>query len=77
MEYEEALGGIRKPVLILVGERDRTTTPRAAREMHDSLPGSELVIFPQAGHMTYIEQPQPYFAAVRDFVARHPVRDRA
>jgi proline iminopeptidase len=73
MEYEEALGGIRKPVLILVGEHDRTTTPRAAREMHDGIPDSELVIIPQAGHMTYIEQPDIYFAAVRDFFARHPV----
>jgi pimeloyl-ACP methyl ester carboxylesterase len=67
------LGGIRKPVLILVGEHDRTTTPRAAREMHDGIPDSELVIIPQAGHMTYIEQPDIYFAAVRDFFARHPV----
>ena len=73
LEYEDRLGDIRKPVLILVGEHDRTTTPRAARQMHDAVTGSELVIFPDAGHMSYVEQPDAYFAAVRDFFARHPI----
>lgn len=73
MEYEEALGGIRRPVLILVGEHDRTTTPQAARRMHDAMPDSELVIIPEAGHMSYVEQPEAYFAAVRVFFGRHPV----
>jgi proline iminopeptidase len=73
MEYEESLDRIRKPVLILAGEHDRTTTPRAAREMHAAIADSELLLIPGAGHMTYIEEPEVYFAAVRDFFARHPV----
>ncbi len=72
IEFEDQLGAITKPTLILAGEYDRTCTPRAAREMHAGIPGSELVIFPNAGHMTYVEQPNLYFAAVRDFFARHP-----
>lgn len=72
IEYEDQLETIRKPTLILAGEHDRTCTPRAARELHAGIPESELVIFPNAGHMTYIEQPGMYFAAVRDFFARHP-----
>lgn len=74
IEYEEQLGKISKPTLILAGEHDRTCTPRAARELHAGIPGSELVILPNAGHMTYIEQPDKYFAAVRDFFARNPRR---
>jgi len=31
-----------------------------------------LVIIPEAGHMTYVEQPAVYFEAVRGFFARHP-----
>lgn len=73
IEYEDVLASITKPVLILVGEQDRTTTARAARDMHAGIPGSELVTFPDAGHMTYVEQPKAYFQAVRDFFARHPV----
>ncbi len=74
IEYEDQLGKISKPTLILAGEYDRTCTPRAAREMHAGIPGSEHVILPNAGHMTYIEQPDRYFAAVRDFFARNPRR---
>lgn len=73
IEYEDQLGAIIKPTLIITGQHDRTCTPRAARELHAGIPDSELVILPDAGHMTYIEQPGMYFTAVRDFFARHPV----
>jgi proline iminopeptidase len=73
IEYEEWLSVIRQPTLVITGEYDRTCTPRAARELHAGIPDSELVILPGAGHMTYVEQPGMYFAAVRDFFARHPL----
>lgn len=72
IEYEDRLRDIRKPTLILVGEYDRTCTPRAARDLHAGIPGSELVVIPEAGHQSFIEQPAMYFAAVRDFFVRHP-----
>lgn len=71
IEFEDRLGEIDKPVLILTGESDRTCTPRAAKEMHAGIPGSELVIFPNAGHMTFIEQSEMYFTAVRNFLKKH------
>jgi len=73
IEYEDRLHTITKPTLIMTGQSDRTCTPRAARDLHAGIPNSELVILPDAGHMTYIEQPGMYFTAVRDFFARHPV----
>lgn len=72
IEYEDRLGEIAKPALVLVGELDRTCTPRAARDLNAGIPGSELVVIPDAGHQSYIEQPAMYFAAVRDFFVRHP-----
>lgn len=72
IEYEEQLATIRKPTLVVTGQHDRTCTPRAARDLHDGIPGSELVILPNAGHMTHVEQPGMLFAAIRDFFARHP-----
>ena len=74
IEYEDRLHTVNRPTLIITGEQDRTCTPRAAREMHAGIPSSELVILPDAGHMTFVEQPGMYFAAVRDFFARHPAR---
>jgi proline iminopeptidase len=72
MEYEDRLGDVTKPTLILTGDHDRTCTPRAARDLAAGIRASELVILPDAGHMTYVEQPDMYFSAVRDFFARHP-----
>jgi pimeloyl-ACP methyl ester carboxylesterase len=72
IEYEDRLGTVNKPTLVMTGEYDRTCTPRAARAIAAGIPGSELVIFPNAGHMTHVEQPGMVFAAIRDFFARHP-----
>src|SRR5881392_2587128 len=42
-DYRPKLSCVRKPTLIVVGEHDRTTTPRAARVLHEGIPNSELV----------------------------------
>lgn len=68
-DYRPKLGGVGKPTLILVGEYDRTTTPRAAHVLHDGIPHSELVVIPDAGHMSFVEQTEPYIAAVRRFLS--------
>jgi proline iminopeptidase len=73
IEFEEQLRTITRPTLIMTGEYDRTCTPRAAQELHAGIPGSALVIVPDAGHMTYVEQPEIVFTAIRGFFARHPV----
>jgi proline iminopeptidase len=72
IEYEDRLGAISRPTLVITGEHDRTCTARAARDLLAGIPASELVLVPQAGHMTYVEQPHIYFDAVRGFFARHP-----
>ena len=73
MEYEDQLGRVTRPTLVITGAYDRTCTPRAARDLVAGIPGAELVILPDSGHMGFVEQPGMYFAAVRDFFARHPV----
>ena len=73
IEYEDQLGVITRPTLVMTGAYDRTCTPRASRELHAGIPGSELVIVPDAGHMTFIEQPDIYFSTIRAFFARHGV----
>jgi proline-specific peptidase len=73
IEYEDQLGKVQRPTLIFSGEFDRTCTPRAARDLHAGIAGSELVILPNVGHMSYIEDPEGYFGAVRGFFQRHPL----
>jgi pimeloyl-ACP methyl ester carboxylesterase len=68
-DYRPKLAGVTKPTLVIVGEHDRTTTPRAARVLHEGIPGSKLVIVPDAGHMSFVEQTERYLAEVREFLS--------
>jgi proline iminopeptidase len=68
-DYRPRLGAVAKPTLVLVGEHDRTTTPRAARVLHDGIDGSELVVVPDAGHLSFVEEPDIYLEAVRRFLS--------
>lgn len=62
------LATIHVPTLIIVGEED-TLTPRAvADEMHHAIGGSELVVIPRAGHLTNLEEPDAFDAAVSRFL---------
>jgi len=56
------------PMLIIVGEQDPGTPVAMAREIHEATPGSELVIIPSAAHLSNIEQPQAFTAALLDFL---------
>jgi proline iminopeptidase len=67
-DYTQELGRVRTPALVIVGEHDRTTTVRAARALHDGIEGSELVIVPGVGHMSFVEAPETYLLAVRRFL---------
>ena len=69
-DYRPKLNRVEKPTLVIVGEHDRTTTPRAARVLHEGIPGSELHIVRDAGHMSFVEQIDDYIRVVRDFLAR-------
>jgi pimeloyl-ACP methyl ester carboxylesterase len=69
-DYRPRLKDVQKPTFVVVGEFDRTTTPRAAGVLHAGIPGSELHVVPEAGHMSFVEQTDDYLAAVRKFLAR-------
>ncbi len=56
------------PALIVVGERDALTPPEKAREMQKLMPRSKLVVIPSAGHLSNVEAPQEFNAALGDFV---------
>ena len=62
---------IKIPALVIVGEHDPGTPPEMAREIHENLPGSELVVIPSAAHLSNLEQPEAFNAAIDNFIARH------
>jgi pimeloyl-ACP methyl ester carboxylesterase len=59
---------IHVPTLIVVGDEDTVTPPAAAEDMHRGIAGSELVRIPQAGHLTNLEQPELFNAALAAFL---------
>ncbi len=52
-----SLDAINCPTLVLVGDEDQLTPPELAREMANGIRGSRLVIVPESGHLSTLEQP--------------------
>lgn len=62
------LPATRIPTLVLVGDRDPLTPPIRAREIASALPGAHLVIIPDCGHASTLEQPQAVSAALEEWL---------
>ncbi|MDQ3777400.1 MAG: alpha/beta fold hydrolase [Actinomycetota bacterium] len=67
-DYTGELGRVSRPTLVVVGAEDRTTTPRAARVLHEGIPGSRYVELERAGHMSMCEAQDAYLDAIRTFL---------
>jgi 3-oxoadipate enol-lactonase len=63
------LGEISVPTLVVVGADDMLTPVADAELMVDAIPGSDLVVIPDAGHLSNLEQPQVFNQALREFLA--------
>ncbi len=59
------LPGIEIPTLVLVGEGDAITPPEIAREMAEMIEWSSLVVIPDSGHLSSLEQPELVTQALR------------
>jgi pimeloyl-ACP methyl ester carboxylesterase len=56
------------PALVIVGEEDQLTPVAEAEQLAGVLPGARLVRIPAAGHLSAMEDPAAFNAAVREFV---------
>jgi proline iminopeptidase len=68
VEYEKELPSIHVHTLVTAGDHDECD-PMQAKEMSHLIRGSRLVVFPQSGHMTFVDQPDLFLRAVDDFLA--------
>jgi pimeloyl-ACP methyl ester carboxylesterase len=59
---------IKCPTLVLVGDDDRLTPPALAQEMAGGIRGARLVVVPDSGHLSTMEQPQAVNAALLDWM---------
>lgn len=64
------LSTIQVPCLVIVGDEDTVTPPDEARGMADAIPAAELSVIPGAGHLSNLEQPEAFGAALSGFLSR-------
>lgn len=64
------LGEIRAPALVLVGAEDRSLPRPCSEEIRRGLADAELVVVEKAGHLSALEQPAAFNAALSGFLAR-------
>lgn len=69
IDATDMLPNIDVPTLVLVGEHDAITTAEEMKSIADTIPGSQFVEIPAAGHMAPMEDPAAVSAAIQDFLA--------
>jgi proline iminopeptidase len=68
MDLRPELGRITAPTLVLVGRYDFITNPQMAADIVRHIPNAYLIVFERSGHMPYVEEPDAWRAAIRNFV---------
>jgi len=67
VEYADRLPSIKVPTLLIFGDHDECD-PSLARDMHQRISGSKLVVLPQSGHLTFVDQRTLFNDAVDAFL---------
>jgi pimeloyl-ACP methyl ester carboxylesterase len=60
---------IRAPTLIVWGREDKLIPVREGERLAAALPGSRLLVLPDAGHLPQREQPEAFGRAVAEFLS--------
>ena len=60
---------IRVPVLVIAGDEDAIVNTQEATAMQEAIPGARVVMLSRAGHLSNLEAPGPWNAAVDTFLA--------
>jgi 3-oxoadipate enol-lactonase len=68
-DYRYLLPTISVPVLVIYGERDAVVPRALAEEIAAGIPGAELAMIPQAGHVANADNPAAFNALLRNFLA--------
>lgn len=68
LDLTDRLSALRTPTLIVVGDRDTVTPLEASRRMHAAIPGSRMVVIPDAGHVSNLSNVAAFNAALTDFL---------
>jgi pimeloyl-ACP methyl ester carboxylesterase len=68
MDLRHAIGHVRCPALVIVGDLDRMTPPSSALALKKELPEGRLVVLQGAGHMAPMERHEQFNEVIRGFL---------
>jgi 3-oxoadipate enol-lactonase len=64
------LAGIGVPTLVVVGDQDQPSPPGVAEDMARAIPGATFALIPDAGHLSNLENPAAFGAALGKWLDR-------
>jgi pimeloyl-ACP methyl ester carboxylesterase len=70
-DQRDLLPRIAVPTLLIWGELDVRSPLSVARQFEQAIPDAKLVVISGAGHVTNLERPEQFNAAVREFCRAH------
>ena len=70
-DQRDLLPRIHVPTLLIWGEQDVRSPLRVALQLEQAIPDTELVVIPDCGHVSNLEQPERFNEAVREFCRGH------
>jgi 3-oxoadipate enol-lactonase len=71
LDLTDRIAAISMPTLVVVGEEDQGTPVAASKVINERIKGSELVVLPSAAHLSNLEQPDAFTAALTRFLAKN------
>lgn len=69
-DVRSRLGEIDVPTLVLTGRDDFITPPSQSDIIYKSIRQAELTILEESGHFPWLEEPNLFFSAIRDWIKR-------
>jgi pimeloyl-ACP methyl ester carboxylesterase len=70
-DLRDLLPTVAVPTLLVWGEQDARSPLSVARQFERAIPDTTLVVIPDAGHVSNLEQPERFNEAVREFCRAH------
>jgi pimeloyl-ACP methyl ester carboxylesterase len=65
---DDTVGALRIPTLLVWGEQDAMIPLEIGQRLHRLIPGSQLVVIPECGHLPALEKPAEFIRCVLEFL---------
>ena len=68
LDISETVKNIKVPTMIICGSEDKMTPPALSESVRALIPGAQITVIPEAGHLVMLEDPEAFNRALKAFV---------